>query len=176
MTPVVIVGFFVIHPFLNLWVGETFASSSTGVAELILLGVWVNALVIPHHARLLAADNPKTVVLIYLIQIPIYFLMLWYGITYWGVVGAAAAWSLRVLLDTTMLLHVAGALKHTLRVMIPSLIMVCTAVIVALETEVHSPARWTIGLLLLVLTLFKDKQELMNAFNAMRQSTKLATS
>lgn len=174
MTPVVIVGQFVVHPFLNLWVGDAFASSSAGVAELILLGVWINALVIPHNARLLATDNPKTVVIIYLIQIPIYFLMLWYGITYWGVVGAAAAWSLRVLLDTTMLLHVAGALKHTLRVMIPSLTMVVAAALVALGADVQSPVRWAIGLLLLALTLFKDKQQLSNAFNAMRQRTKLA--
>jgi len=175
MTPVVIVGLFVVHPFLNLWVGEAFALSSAGVAELILLGVWINALVIPHNARLLAADNPKTVVIVYLIQIPIYFLMLWLGITHWGIVGAAAAWSLRVLLDTTMLLHVAGALRHTLRVMIASLILVVTAALVALETEVHSPMRWVIGLTLLGLTLLRDKQHLTDALNAMRQRTKLAT-
>ena len=80
------------------------------------LGVWINALVIPHHTRLLAADNPKTVVIIYLVQIPVYFLMLWLGIKYWGIVGAAAAWSLRVLLDTIMLLQGSRRVKaHTLR-------------------------------------------------------------
>jgi len=175
MTPVVIVGLFVVHPFLTLWVGEAFALSSSGVAELILLGVWINALVIPHNARLLAADNPKTVVIIYLIQIPIYFLMLWLGITHWGIVGAAAAWSLRVLLDTTMLLHVAGALRHTLRVMIPSLILVVSAALVALGTEVHSPMHWAIGLSLLGLSLLRDKQHLIAALNVIRQRTKLAT-
>ncbi len=176
MTPVVIVGLFVVHPFLTLWVGEAFSLSSSGVAELILLGVWINALVIPHNARLLAVDNPKTVVIIYLIQIPIYFLMLWLGITHWGIVGAASAWSLRVLLDTTMLLHVAGALTHTLRVMIPSLILVVTALLVTIETEVHSSMRWVIGLLLLGLSLFRDKRHLIVAFNVMRQKAKLATS
>jgi O-antigen/teichoic acid export membrane protein len=175
MTPVVIIGLFVVHPFLDLWVGEAFAKSSAGVAELILLGVWINALVIPHHARLLAADDPKTVVIIYLIQIPIYFLMLWLGITYWGIMGAAAAWSLRVLVDTAMLLHVAGALKHTLRVMIPSLIIVITAALVVLETETHSSMRWAIGLILLLLSLLKEKQNLGDALNAVWPRAKLAT-
>jgi O-antigen/teichoic acid export membrane protein len=173
MTPVVIVGLFVAHPFLTLWVGETFALYSAGVAELILLGVWLNALVIPHYARLLAADNPKTVVVIYLIQIPIYFLLLWLGITHWGVVGAAAAWSLRVLLDTTMILHVAGALKHTLRVIIPSLAIVVTAALVALGTEVQSTFRWLIGLTLLGLTLLRDKQYLIDALKALRLRRKM---
>ncbi len=175
MTPVVIVGLFVVHPFLTLWVGEAFSLSSSGVAELILLGVWINALVIPHNARLLAADNPKTVVIIYLIQIPIYFLILWLGITYWNIVGAAAAWSSRVLLDTTMLLHVAGALKHTLRVMIPSLILVVTAMLVAIDTEVLSSMRWVICVSLLGLSLLRDKKYLIAAFSVMRKKIKLAT-
>jgi O-antigen/teichoic acid export membrane protein len=174
MTPVVIVGLFVVHPFLTFWVGEAFALSSAGVAEIILLGVWLNALVIPHNARLLATDNPKRVVIIYIIQIPAYFSMLWLGITQWGIVGAAAAWSLRVLLDTTMQLHVAGALRHTIRVVPPPLILVVTAALVSLETEMQSPIRWVIGLTLLGLSLLRDKQHLTDALNALRQRPKLA--
>ena len=174
MTPVVIVGLFLVHPFMTLWVGDAFALASGGVAELVLLGVWINALVIPHHTRLLAADNPKTVVIIYLVQIPVYFLMLWLGIKYWGIVGAAAAWSLRVLLDTIMLLKAAGALRHTLCVMVPSLILVVTALLVALGTEVQSPMRWVVGLTLLGLTLLRDKQHLTEAINAIWQRPKLA--
>ena len=175
MTPIIIVGLFVVHPFLNLWVGEAFARSSAGVAELILLGVWVNALLTPHRSRLLAANNPNVLVVIYLIEIPIYFLMLWYGITYWGIVGAAAAWSLRLLIDTIIQLFVCDALTHTLHVMVPSLLMVVTAAVVALETDVQSYVRWSIGLTLLVLTLLRDKELLIDALNTMRQRAKYAT-
>jgi O-antigen/teichoic acid export membrane protein len=109
MTPIVIIGIFAAQPFLNVWLGKSLAAGSEGVAELILLGVWVNALVIPSHTRLMAQDNPRTVVIIYLIQIPIYLTLLWMGLHYWGLVGAASAWSLRVLIDTLMLLFVNNA-------------------------------------------------------------------
>lgn len=165
MSPIVIAALFLVHPFLILWVGDDFALSSKGVAELILVGVWINALVIPHNARLLAEGSPKKVVIVYLIQIPIYFGMLSLGIVYWGVMGAAAAWSLRVLLDTTMLLYLADALKQTFRSMFPSLILVITAAVVALESGLHSPGRWIAAVLTLSLTLWHHRRSLMTIFN-----------
>jgi O-antigen/teichoic acid export membrane protein len=176
MTPLVIVGLLVVNPFLNFWVTQEFALASAGVGELILIGVWMNALVIPHHARMLAVDNPKTIVIVYLYQIPVYFLLLWYGVTYWGVVGAAAAWSIRVLLDTVILLQIAGALKNTLRTMTPSLVIVVISAFLVFCTNAQSPLRWSTGVLLLVISIFKDRKLIINIFNALRNNNKVVTS
>ena len=173
MTPVVIVGTFVAQPFLNVWLGTSFAAASTGVAELILLGVWVNALVIPHHARLMATGNPRTVVIIYLIQIPIYLFMLWVGLQYWGVAGAAGAWSLRVLIDTLMLLYVNDALSKTLRVAALYAVLLLAATVIVLALSLQPLVHWGLGAFLLVFTLFKDRELLIHAIKALTQRRRM---
>jgi O-antigen/teichoic acid export membrane protein len=169
MTPVVIIGTFIAQPFLNVWLGKSFAVSSEGVAELILLGVWVNALVIPHHARLMATGSPKTVVIIYLIQIPIYLFLLWVGLRYWGVAGAAGAWSVRVLMDTLMLLYVNRVLPHVLRLAAPYAALVVAAAISVLLLNLPLVSHWSLCLFLLGLSLLKDREYLIQLINALKR-------
>ena len=174
MTPVVIVCTFVAQPFLNVWLGKSFAADSAGVSELILLGVWVNALVIPHHARLMATGNPRTVVMIYLIQIPIYLAMLWTGLQYWGVVGAAGAWSLRVFIDTSMLLYVNHALLKTLRLAVPYAVLVMAASAGVLLFNLQPLAHWSLGIFLLGLSLLKDRDLLIQTIKALTLRKRVA--
>lgn len=166
MTPVVIVGIFLAQPFLNVWLGTSFAADSAGVSELILMGVWVNALVIPHHARLMAQGKPQTVVMIYLIQIPIYLAMLWTGLQNWGVVGAAGAWSLRVLIDTSMLLYVNKALSKTVRLAMPYAVLVVMASAGVSLFNLQPLVHWGLGIFLLGLSLIKDSDMLIHTIKA----------
>lgn len=169
MTPVVIVGIFLAQPFLNIWLGQSLAANSAGVSELILLGVWVNSLVIPHHARLMATGNPKIVVMIYLIQIPIYLFMLWMGLKYWGVLGAAGAWSLRVLIDTTLLLNANHVLLKTLRLAAPSGVLVAIASVGVSLLHLQPFVYWNLFVLLLGLTMLKDRELLKLSIMALMQ-------
>lgn len=169
MTPVIVVGIFVVQPFLILWVGHSFADESKGVAEIILFGVWANTLVIPLQARLLATENPKIVVKIYLIQIPLYLLMMWAGLTHWGIVGAAAAWSARVLIDDALLLHAGKVLGPAVRAAVPSFSIVSAAVLIALLTNWQNPLRWVLAVFLLMLVLIKDKQTLATTISSLRK-------
>ena len=173
MTPITIVGLFLIHPFLIFWVGDEFASASYGVAELILLGVWVNAMVIPHHARFLATDNPRTVAMIYIFEIPIYFLLLWQGIVHWGVAGAAAAWSLRVLIDTVLLLRLNGVLFFTLRSILPSSLLVASAFVIVLSKS-DVIVMMVAAALLILLSLTKDRYMMLAAYQQLRQKKAVA--
>ncbi len=165
MTPIVVAGQFLIHPFLIIWLGRDFALESANVSEIILIGVWLNSLAIPHHARLLTADNPKKVAIIYIFQIPIYFFFLWYGVTHWGVVGAAIAWSLRILIDTVMLIFTSNALADTVRLISVSLIIVVTSTLTTLCLEYDSPYRWVIGVALLLVSAIKDKDHIVGICN-----------
>lgn len=114
MTPIVALGLVLAQPFLNLWVGGELGLLTHRVAEILLLGVWINCLVIPHHSRFLATEGPRKVALIFLLEIPIYLGMLWEATHRWGVIGAAAAWTLRVTLDTVLLLCLNKVLRPTL--------------------------------------------------------------
>ncbi len=163
MTPVVIAVTGVVHPFLILWLGSDFAQRGVGVSELILLGVWVNSLVIPHNVRLQAEAKLKRVFVIYLIELPIYFLMLWAGLKYFGLIGAAAAWSLRVLLDATLLLRFEGALRATFLYALPSMILVIAASLVALMLDVTMFWRWLALFTIFAFSIALHWQLLMEA-------------
>lgn len=169
MTPVVIVGMFVAQPFMNIWLGKSFAAGSAGVSELILLGVWTNALVIPHYAKFMATGNPRTVVMIYLFQIPIYLFMLWVGLQYWGVVGAAGAWFLRILIDTTMLLSANHALPKTLRLAAPYAVLVAAACFGVLLFNLQTLVYWSLCVFLIGLSMLKDRELLTLTINALKQ-------
>lgn len=158
MTPVVITGLFLVQPFLELWVGKEFSANCTGVAELILLGVWVNATVIPHHARFIATENPRTIAFIFLMETPIYLLMLWQGVTQWGVVGAAGAWCLRVVLDTGILLRLNGVFVYTVRSTAFSILLVASAAVSVLIWKPTQSVHWVMAAVLLFISLFMDRQ------------------
>jgi O-antigen/teichoic acid export membrane protein len=168
MTPVVIIGLFLIGPFITLWLGREFAVASSGVAELILLGVWVNALVIPNHARFMATGNPRTVALIYVLEIPIYLSMLYFGLLYLGIVGAAAAWSTRVLIDTIALLILNRALSKTLYFAAPySLLVVSALLSVALLRPAYPAWHWATGIFLIILALYLGRDQLARSLGSL---------
>ncbi len=153
MTPIVLVGQQLVEPFMKAWVGPGFASSSSGVAELILIGVWVNSLAVPNAALLVASNNPRQVAMIYLVQIPPYFALLWLGIVNFGIVGAAAAWSLRVMLDSTLLLRAGGVLRQTIAGSFSSFALVMVGALVSIGMDADNANRYILGVFILVLSL-----------------------
>jgi O-antigen/teichoic acid export membrane protein len=156
MTPITIIGLLALHPFLVIWVGQNLARHSWGVGELIFLGVWINCIAVPHYSRFLATESPKKVALIYLFEIPVYLILLWYGIHYWGVVGAAAAWSLRVLLDTGLLLRLNGTLARSVIMSTPSFLLILATLGIRFS-ELPFSAKVSLGLVLLSLALYRDR-------------------
>lgn len=133
VTLLVVATMLAVGPFLSVWLGAEFAQAACGVPELILLGVWLNAVVIPHHTRFLARESPRSVVVVLLLELPVYFALLWYATVHWGIQGAAAAWSFRILMDTILLLRLNRTLKVTVRASALSGLFVLCALILALS-------------------------------------------
>ncbi len=135
MTPLVIAGMFFVQPFLNLWLGSAYAEHTSHVGEILLIGVWINGFAVPHFSRLQATGKLRGIVFIYLIEIPVYLLMLWMALQRWGIAGAAAAWSSRILLDTLLMLLMAGALRQTLMQSLYPIALVCTSTVLCFSLE-----------------------------------------
>lgn len=161
MTPVVLAGILLVHPFLQIWIGREFAEHSRGVAEVILLGVWLNAAVAAHQSRMLGADNPRTVVLLYVVEMPVYFAALWFGLQAWGLIGAAGAWTLRVALDTILLLYFARSMAAVLKMMAIPLLLIAASLWTALGTDSTSITRWVLAISLMLACLFRERNHLL---------------
>ena len=154
MTPVVTLAILVVEPLLDLWVGPELARYGGPVAQLILVGIWINALVIPHNARMLATKNPRDITIIYLIQLPVYVVGLWFAIRECGVVGAAAAWSMRVLVDTTMILALARSLARIAAMAFLPMAVVAMAMVAANQLEFCTEYWWISVLVLLGIAMY----------------------
>ena len=91
------------RPFLSLWIGEDFAKRSSGILSILSVAGLVNAIAAPSAVALQGMDRPHLPAIFHLIEAVIYVPAAYLLIYKWGGIGAAAAWSLRVLLDTALL-------------------------------------------------------------------------
>lgn len=89
--------------FLKYWISQEFSDMSKGVVYLLIFGIWFNALAQMPYALLNAKGLPKNVALIHVFEIFIYGSLIYYLSSSYGILGAAAAWSIRALIDFLLL-------------------------------------------------------------------------
>lgn len=92
---------------LTLWLGAGFAAASTRVAQLLTLGVVINALAVVPFAYIQAAGRPDLTAKLHMAEVPIYLAMCFWLIRHFGIQGAAIAWTLRIAIDTAACLFIA---------------------------------------------------------------------
>jgi len=88
---------------LTLWLGESFAEESYRITQIIALGIFVNAMAMVPYALIQGIGRADITAKFHLIELPIFLLALWFGVTHYGLIGAAYAWSFRVLIDAILL-------------------------------------------------------------------------
>lgn len=124
-TPLFLLGILLVHWFLDLWIGEEFATKASAVAQIALLGFWANAIAKIPHALLQAAGRPDVVAKCHLAELVPYFLLLYFGVEYLGLIGAAAAFSIRASADTIVLLYCANIFKQSFKfLLVPAILLI----------------------------------------------------
>ncbi len=91
---------------LDLWVGAQLGDDldeAVQVGRMLCLGVFFNALASMFYALLHARAQVRSTALLHLLELPLFVLALLLLIPPLGVLGAATAWMLRVLLDCIVL-------------------------------------------------------------------------
>lgn len=90
-------------PFLELWMGKGFGSIGGPIAELLLIGAWPNGMAFVLFAFLEGQGRPDIVAKLHTIEIVPYMIVLWFLMSHFGVLGAAAAWNLMVTIEAIVL-------------------------------------------------------------------------
>ena len=91
------------RPFISVWISPDFARDAGPVAEIIVFSIWVNSLAIFPYVLLRAQGRPDLPAKFHLVEIIPFFVALWIGIQWGGLIGAALAWAFRVALDAALL-------------------------------------------------------------------------
>ena len=112
MTPLVICGIALLPLFMRYWVGVSFAQRSAPIGVILLAGIWINSLAIIPFEHLQAINRPDLTAKFHAFEIVPFLTVLWAGVHYFGLIGAAWAWTLRVAFDAVLLLVVAKQIKR----------------------------------------------------------------
>ncbi len=122
-------------PFLRLWVGAPIARVSTPVAEILLFGAWANGLAFLPYTLLQGQGRPDQTAKAHLIEIVPFLgglslLMHWFGLP-----GAALAWTLRTVGDGVLLTWMARVSGRLVRRMaVPTLFLLAALALSLSET------------------------------------------
>jgi O-antigen/teichoic acid export membrane protein len=91
------------HWGLTLWLGADFAASAWPVASLLAVGVLFNGLAQIPHAALQASGGVRATALLHTAELVFYVPILCASLLLFGIVGAAATWTLRAFADMVVL-------------------------------------------------------------------------
>lgn len=90
---------YILHPFLDLWVGKEIGREAADVGTLIVFGYWINAFAVVPYSWMQGTGRPDLVTKVLLVQIPPYLLLLYAGMKWFGLIGCATVFALRCSID-----------------------------------------------------------------------------
>jgi O-antigen/teichoic acid export membrane protein len=141
-------GIYILHPFLELWVGPEIGRPAAEVGVLIVFGYWANAFAVVPYSWLQGTGRPDLVTKMLLAQIPPYLALLYLGMTWYGLLGCAAVFAFRCSVDFLLLWWAA---RRKLRPA-PLIAMVgaplLAGAILSISLEPGDPLWWLSGVLL----------------------------
>lgn len=99
---------------LQLWLGAQFARESAVVAEILMIGVFLNAMARAPFVMVQGYGYARWTALLHVLELPPYVVALYWLLRRYGIEGAAIAWTARIVVDTTALYLMAIRLERAL--------------------------------------------------------------
>jgi O-antigen/teichoic acid export membrane protein len=96
----------VIYPIFSLWITHDFAQKALPIALILIIGIWINSIAFIPYTFLHSVGKSKITAYFHVLELVLYCALLYALVNLFGLIGAALAWTLRVLLDL-LLLHFA---------------------------------------------------------------------
>lgn len=103
ISPAVLAGFVLMHPALVLWVGHDIGDRAAPIGRILLVAAWLNTFAQIPYVRLQASGRPDIVSKVLLAELPFYLPALFWGLSRFGLLGAAVVYIVRVAIDLTVL-------------------------------------------------------------------------
>lgn len=111
MLPLCVATVLLSHWGLSLWLGAAFADNSWKIVSILSVGIFFNALAFVPFATIQAAGDTKRTAQLHLVELLVYLPVLFLLLQQFGLIGAALAWTLRVILDFALLSKFAGTYR-----------------------------------------------------------------
>jgi O-antigen/teichoic acid export membrane protein len=93
---------------LRLWLGDEFARNGMRVLQVLAVGVFINSVAQVFASLVQGVGRPDLTAKLHVLELPFYLIVLWWAVHHYGIVGAAVAWTARVLVDGVLLFLMAS--------------------------------------------------------------------
>ena len=137
-------------PGLVLWLGNSTGLASAPIGIILLLGFWINSLAQMPFARLQSAGRTDVIAKIHLVELIPFLTILYFLTQSLGLIGAAIAWNLRVLVDFAALAWTGRIARNLLYRTAAGLVMLTT---IAGALMVDTTLTKTVAMILTMLTI-----------------------
>lgn len=97
---------------LNLWLGVPYGEKSSTILRILVFGFAFNAMAQIPFSRIQAHGHSKITAIIHMIEVLPYIALLWLLAKEFGLIGAAIAWSSRVIIDFLVLEYCSRKMKN----------------------------------------------------------------
>ena len=91
------------HELLTIWINSGFADHSATLLQVFAIGILINCLAHVPFTLIQSAGEARLTALAHFIELPLFLVALWWLTSTHGVLGAAIAWLLRMMLDTALM-------------------------------------------------------------------------
>ena len=88
------------HELLSAWISPVFSNNSATLLQIFALGIFFNCLAHVPFTLIQSAGSPRLTALIHTAELPFFLVALWWLTYSYGILGAAIAWLLRMVLDS----------------------------------------------------------------------------
>lgn len=90
---------------LELWLGKDFAEHSHVIFRWFCVGILINCMAHIPFTLIQSSGKAKLTAIIHLIELPMFIALLYIMVLHYGTVGAAMAWCVRMIVDTTLMYY-----------------------------------------------------------------------
>ena len=102
--PLVIIVFIFAKEIMTMWMGSNYGIATENILRILIIGFFFNALAQVPYTIIQSKGFSKYTALIHLVEILPYLLSVFYATKYYGIIGAATVWTVRVIVDLFLLI------------------------------------------------------------------------
>lgn len=106
--------FFFAEWVLNLWLGPQYGQESQQILKVLIIGFFFNGLAQIPFSRVQALGKSRTTAFLHLAEVLPYLLLLFLWVHEYGLIGAAYAWSVRMVVDFLLLFYFSNRYRESL--------------------------------------------------------------
>jgi len=160
MTPLSAGAIILLEPFLSLWISPEFAQEAATVGIVLVAGFWINCFAVVPYSLILARGRPDLIAKVHLAELLPYFIILYLGLTFLGLPGAAIAFSTRSAIDALLLSWLAGQSRALIKDLMTPTITICAIALVAIEVETINRVWLALSALIIGFAVFQSSKTL----------------